>query len=179
MVELLKFEDFDQMYSIMEQSFPYDEYRGYEGQKQLFENPEYKVFIHRNEETKEIDGFLSAWEFDDILFFEHFAVSSKVRNGGIGGRMLREVLTQVNKLTCLEVELPEGELEKRRISFYERNGFCYNPYPYTQPSIAPGREPIPLRIMTYQRTITETEYEKIKNLLYRRVYHVSEQQMKY
>ena len=64
MVELLKFEDFDQMYSIMEQSFPYDEYRGYEGQKQLFENPEYKVFIHRNEETKEIDGFLSAWEFD-------------------------------------------------------------------------------------------------------------------
>ena len=72
MVELLKFEDFDQMYSIMEQSFPYDEYRGYEGQKQLFENPEYKVFIHRNEETKEIDGFLSAWEFDDILFFEHF-----------------------------------------------------------------------------------------------------------
>ena len=81
MVELLKFEDFDQMYSIMEQSFPYDEYRGYEGQKQLFENPEYKVFIHRNEETKEIDGFLSVWEFDDILFFEHFAVSSKVRNG--------------------------------------------------------------------------------------------------
>ena len=97
MVELLKFEDFDQMYSIMEQSFPYDEYRGYEGQKQLFENPEYKVFIHRNEETKEIDGFLSAWEFDDILFFEHFAVSSKVRNGGIGGRMLREVLTHCQK----------------------------------------------------------------------------------
>ena len=55
MVELLKFEDFDQMYSIMEQSFPYDEYRGYEGQKQLFENPEYKVFIHRNEETEEIE----------------------------------------------------------------------------------------------------------------------------
>ena len=136
------------------------------------------MFIHRNEETKEIDGFLSAWEFDDILFFEHFAVSSKVRNGGIGGRMLREVLTQVNKMTCLEVELPEGELEKRRISFYERNGFCYNPYPYTQPSIAPGREPIPLRIMTYQRTVTEAEYQKIKNLLYRRVYHVSEQQMK-
>ena len=62
----------------------------------IFENPEYKVFIHRNEETKEIDGFLSAWEFDDILFFEHFAVSSKVRNGGIGGRMLREVLAKVN-----------------------------------------------------------------------------------
>ena len=37
--------------------------------------------------------------------------------------MLREVLAKVNKMTCLEVELPEGELENRRISFYERNGF--------------------------------------------------------
>ena len=178
MLELLKLQDFDQMYSIMEMSFPEDEYRGYEGQKQLFENPEYKVFIHRNEEIKEIDGFLSAWDFEDVLYFEHFAVSSKVRNGGIGGKMLREILTQANKLTCLEVELPEGELEKRRIGFYERNGFHFNGYPYIQPSIAPGRKPIPLRIMTYQRTITETEYQKIKNLLYRRVYHVSEQQMK-
>lgn len=38
--------------------------------------------------------------------------------------MLREVLTQVNKMTCLEVELPEGELEKRRISFYEKMDFA-------------------------------------------------------
>ena len=55
MTELLKIQDFDQMYAIMEASFPDDEYRGYEGQRQLLENPEYKVFIHRNEETKEID----------------------------------------------------------------------------------------------------------------------------
>ena len=81
-------------------------------------------------------------------------------------------------LLMLKKAAEEG-IEKRRISFYERNGFCYNPYPYTQPSIAPGRKPIPLRIMTYQRTVTEAEYQKIKNLLYRRVYHVSEQQMKY
>ena len=101
MTELLKIQDFDQMYAIMEASFPDDEYRGYEGQRQLFENPEYKVFIHRNEETKEIDGFLSAWEFDDILFFEHFAGSSKSPNGGIGLLMLREVLAKVNKMTCL------------------------------------------------------------------------------
>lgn len=179
MIELLNLQDFDPMYAIMEMSFPEDEYRGYEGQKQLFENPEYKVFIHRNEETKEIDGFLSAWDFEDVLYFEHFAVSSKARNGGIGGKMLREILARANKLTCLEVELPEGEIEKRRIGFYERNGFCFNEYPYIQPSIALGKDPIPLRIMTYQRTITEAEYQKIKNLLYRRVYHVPEQQMKY
>lgn len=32
MTELLKIQDFDQMYAIMEASFPDDEYRGYEGQ---------------------------------------------------------------------------------------------------------------------------------------------------
>ena len=42
--------------------------------------------------------------------------------------MLREILTQVNKMTCLEVEPPEGELEKRRISFYEKNGFRKRKY---------------------------------------------------
>ena len=33
---------------------------------------------------------------------------------------------------------------------------------YTQPSIATGRKPIPLRIMTYQRTVTEAEYQENK-----------------
>lgn len=172
MIELLHPNDFDQMYSIMEQSFPDDEYRGYESQKQLFENPEYKVYIYRNPDTHTITGFLSAWDFENLLFFEHFAVSSAARNNGIGKMMLQEVLSQTNKLACLEVELPTGELEKRRIHFYERNGFCLNPYPYMQPSIAPGRKPVPLRIMTYKRAVSEEEYNKIKNLLYERVYHV-------
>ena len=38
--------------------------------------------------------------------------------------MLREVLAKVNKMTCLEVELPEGELEKRRISFMKEMDFA-------------------------------------------------------
>lgn len=177
MTELLKPQEFDRMYSIMEQSFPDDEYRGYEGQKKLFENPEYKVYIHRNKETGEIDGFLSAWEFEELLFFEHFAVRSSARNSGIGGALLREVLAQTDKQTCLEVELPTGELEKRRIRFYERNGFCLNEYPYMQPPIAPVRKPIPLRIMTYPKAVSEAQYQEIKNLLYRRVYHVQAEQL--
>lgn len=177
MIELLHPNDFDQMYSIMEQSFPDDEYRGYKGQKQLFENPEYKVYIYRNPDTHIITGFLSAWDFEDLLFFEHFAVSSSARNNGIGKMILQEVLSQTDKLACLEVELPNGELEKRRIHFYERNGFHLNPYPYMQPSIAPGRKPVPLRIMTYQRAVNEDEYKSIRNLLYERVYHVSNPQV--
>ena len=176
MTQLLDVQEFDQMYEIMEQSFPDDEYRGYKGQKSLFENPEYRVYVHKNDDTGKIDGFLAAWEFEELLFLEHFAVSGKVRNAGIGGRMLREVLSQVNKLVCLEVELPQGELEKRRIGFYERNGFFFNEYPYMQPSIAKGRNPIPLRIMTYLKPVSQKEHEEIKKLLYRKVYHVPVQQ---
>lgn len=53
MTELLKIQDFDQMYAIMEASFPDDEYRGYEGQRQLFENPEYRcLYIEMKKQKK-------------------------------------------------------------------------------------------------------------------------------
>ena len=37
--------------------------------------------------------------------------------------MLQELVKQYQKPICLEVELPEDELTRRRIGFYERNGF--------------------------------------------------------
>ena len=91
--------------------------------------------------------------------------------------MLQELLsssryTQKKKLICLEVELPEDELTKRRIGFYERNGFVFNEYPYMQPPISKGKSSVPLRIMTYGTAIPEETFEKMKQVLYRRVYKV-------
>ena len=92
MVELLKFEDFDQMYSIMEQSFPYDEYRGYEGQKQLFENPEYKVFIHRNEETKDNIKELKGSGIDGIAVVSAIFAAENIENAT---RELKETVKSI------------------------------------------------------------------------------------
>ncbi|MCI8448180.1 MAG: hypothetical protein HFH30_07230, partial [Eubacterium sp.] len=79
---------------------------------------------------------------------------------------------------CLEVELPENDLAKRRIRFYERNGFFLNQYPYVQPSISKGRSPIPLLIMTSGQPVSEKIFQEIKSTLYEYVYGVTEQDKK-
>ena len=55
------------------------------------------------------------------------------------------------------MEPPETELTRRRIGFYERNGFVLNDYDYVQPSLGEGKDPVPLRIMTWPRGMDREE----------------------
>ena len=57
---------FDEMFEILEQSFPADERRPREQQLKLFEIPEYKVFFEGEEEK--IMGFMALWEFEDFVY---------------------------------------------------------------------------------------------------------------
>ena len=174
MIQLLTPDQFDSIFSIMEKSFTKDEYRTYEGQKALFEEPAYRIYGQVDEKSGKLNGFLSAWEFEPVVFFEHFAINPELRNGGIGGAMLREIVGSLKKQACLEVELPDNELASRRIGFYQRNGFYLNSYSYVQPAMAAGRNPVPLKIMTTKQPVSQSEFEQIRDLLYRRVYRVSE-----
>lgn len=169
MLELLKKSEFEKIYSIMEQSFPKTERRTYEGQKALLAENDYKLYGVRNGES--VSAFFAVWDFDEILFIEHFAVSPDCRNLGLGSSMLGELCgIYGDKSVCLEVEPPENETARRRIGFYERNGFVLNRYDYIQPSMAQGQPSIPLLIMTNPKAVTPDEFENIKALLYKRVY---------
>ena len=169
MIKKLEITDFDEMYLIMEKSFPSDEYRPYDEQKALFENEYYNVYI---EQEENMQGFIAIWDFSEFLFIEHFAVNPDYRNHGIGAKMLKEVVSLFNKPACLEVEPPTGEMTKRRIGFYERNGFFLNEYPYTQPPISKGKNPVTLMIMSSGKALSETEFNNVKNTLYKEVYKV-------
>ena len=173
MFKILDLKDFDKVYSIMENSFPSDEYRPYNEQKALFENKEYKIYTWQNS-VGEIIAFIAIWEFDDFLFIEHFAVSSSCRGGGIGTKVLDSVKNLTSKIICLEVELPNEKISKRRIEFYKRNGFFLNEFPYTQPPISKGKNPIPLMIMTCNAPVCKAEFNFIKNTLYTYVYKKSD-----
>ena len=120
--------------------------------------------------TMHAAGFLAVWEFESFTYIEHFAVDPVLRNSGTGSAMLQELVRKYQKQICLEVELPEDELTRRRIGFYERNGFVFNEYPYIQPPISKGKSPVPLRIMTYGSAITQDTFEEMKRVLYQRVY---------
>ena len=170
MLQRLKQNDFDSVYKIMEESFPIDEHRPYQEQRELLEKPEYQIYIMSDETSKRVKGFLATWQFDEMAFIEHFAVDSTYRNEGIGTAMLQEIQQVLKGNICLEVELPDNELASRRIDFYKRNGFCFNEYPYIQPAISAGRNPIPLRIMTSGREVSEMGFYEIRKLLYEKVY---------
>ena len=151
MLQRINETNFPEIYRIMQASFSDDEYRPYDEQLALFEEPEYRIYYMPA-------GFLAVWEFESFIYIEHFAVDPALRNSGTGSAMLQELVKQYQKPICLEVELPEDELTRRRIGFYERNGFVFNEYPYIQPPISKGKSPVPLRIMTYGSAITQDTF---------------------
>lgn len=165
--------DFDKVYELMEVSFSLDEHRTYEEEKELLCRSEYEIYILPDETSDDIKAFMAVWEFDSIVYLEHFAVNPKFRNEGIGSDMIQELLRMFSKKICLEVELPEEKLAARRIEFYRRNGFSLNEFPYMQPSITQGRKSIPLRIMTSGGVVSDKEFNDIVGLLYGEVYQTS------
>ena len=50
---------------------------------------------------------------------------------------------------ALEVEIPEEEMAKRRINFYQRQGFSLWEKPYQQPPYKTGDNYLPMLIMAY------------------------------
>lgn len=154
----------------MEESFPIDERRSYDKQKNLLSNPYYSIYGIQDKEN--IVCFLAIWEFSNFVFIEHFATNPKYRNQGIGAKALKECTQLIHKPFCLEVELPDNELAMRRIHFYQRNDFCLNDYDYMQPSYEPNQEAIPLKIMTLHQSISKEQFQFIKNILYKEVYNI-------
>ena len=140
-IERMRPEDFDAVFRLLSQSFPAGERRDAAGQRALLSDSAYRVDILRAP-SGGVQAMMAWWDFDDFVFFEHFAVDPACRSGGIGGQMLDALLARYDKPACLEAELPETELAARRIGFYERHGFTVNAdYAYFQPALAPGGSP--------------------------------------
>lgn len=169
-IEAIGLERFDEAFSIMEQSFPPDEMRPYGEQKALLSNERYKIFA-AYDESEQMTSFAATWQLDDVLFIEHLATSPTSRGQGIGAKLLSYLTICEKRTVCLEAEPPESNITRRRIGFYNRNGFYLNEYPYIQPPISKGRNPVPLMIMTYGKRIDGDKFIKIRDLLYKEVYH--------
>lgn len=162
--------DFDDFYHLLEESFPTDEYRDMEGQRTLLHQKNYKLYLMKKENT--LLGAAAVWMFENFVFLEHLAVRSDLRGKGLGTELLLMLRHYHTLPMCLEVELPETEIAKRRIDFYQRCGFVYNTYEYIQPAFSQKQNPVPLRIMSSGSPLNESQFYAIKATLYRDVYHV-------
>ncbi|MNP71582.1 hypothetical protein D3C76_1679860 [compost metagenome] len=86
---------------------------------------------------------------------------------------MEEYIRQSGKPVLLEVEPPLGEMEQRRIGFYERLGFHLNPYAYVQPPLREENADLPLQIMTYPNPVDVEEFNLYREILYTEVYKVT------
>lgn len=117
-------------------------------------------------------GFLTAWDFNDFIYIEHFAIDEAARNGGIGGKALKQFLASCHAPVVLEVEIPTDDLSKRRIGFYERLGFRLDTHIYYQPPYRQGGPTLEMRLMTYGDLPLSASFETVKTTLYKNVYGV-------
>ena len=168
MLTLFDKTNFKQFYNILTESFPSDEIRSKQEHLALLDHPQYAVWAVY--EKQQLQGFLTVWDLDEVAFIEHFAVRSSCRNSGLGSRMLQELSEKLGKQLCLEAELPETDMAKRRLGFYCRNGFFVNTYPYLQPALEEGKSPVPLHILTTEAPLTEEAFTNLKAKIYKIVY---------
>lgn len=163
--------DFDLVYEIMEEAFPRNEIRDYDAQKQLLKRRGYSL-SPKYDEGDNLIGFIAKWEFEDFIYVEHVAVTSNGRGKGVGSNLLRKLLSSVDKKVFLEVEPVHDEISKRRVKFYERLGFKMNDFYYEQPPLRKKDKWTELKVMSYPDKISEIDFLKYKNEIYKEVYGI-------
>ncbi len=122
-----------------EERRPWDEVLGLLAQEKAFS---LQIIVQQEGKQQAFVGFLSQWNLsDEWLFVEHFALSSELRNQGLGAESLR-LLQKLNasQTIILECEPPTNELTTRRLNFYARQGFHVLSTSYEQPSYYPSAE---------------------------------------
>ncbi|MFB7814908.1 GNAT family N-acetyltransferase [Paenibacillus chitinolyticus] len=160
---------FDEVFELMEASFPDTEIRTCEGQRALLAHPAYRLNMSRNE-SGEILAFMGVWEFEAFRFVEHIAVNPEQRGGGIGKKLMAAYTSGSSTPVILEVEPANDTDSKRRIEFYERLGFHLNAFDYFQPPLREGQPELALQIMSYPEPMSEEEFQPYKKVLMAEVY---------
>lgn len=169
MYNILDKSRFDEVYKIMEDNFPPDERRSYEGQKALMDLDNYCVYTI--EEEGKIIAFFAVWFLDGFVFAEHLAVDKKYHNGGRGTMLIKRVLDSLDVPMVLEIELENSsDMAKRRAGFYRRLGFYINSYEYAQPSYGEGKSAIPMHLVSYPEPFNEDEFMKYKKEIFKEIY---------
>ena len=164
-LERLQKNDFEQVYSIMEKSFPKAEYRPYEKQYALLDDPTYNITVLKDE--SKIIAFIAVWQLCGFDFVEHLAVDPSYRGKSIGSCFMKEYLANNTNKTVFEVEDKDDDISKRRVGFYERLGFVLTNAKYIQPTLSGVNDIIPLRLMCYPNEF-DTEYTV--NKIFKKIY---------
>jgi len=158
----------EEVYQLMEQSFDPCEFRTYQKAKELLKDSRYQVYVMKEKET--LQAFLAEWKFDEINFVEHLAVNPSIRGKGLGSKVMKNYLEEMDQPVILEVEDKQSLLAKKRIEFYKKLGFGLSDITYVQPSLQEVKDEVELRLMHYPSDISKRELIEFKQELFEKVY---------
>ena len=91
-----------------------------------------------------------------------------------GKRTLEYLCNYLKHPIVLEVERPVEEMAKRRICFYQRQGFTLWKKDYYQPPYKPGDDFLPMYLMVHGELDCEKDFETIKRRIHKEVYGVKD-----
>ena len=152
------FASFRELY---EASFPEYQRRRAADQAAAFEQPAYRLDAWLADD--EFAAFMSWWDFPDIRYVEHLAVSPDKRSTGIGRKLLQAWLPTAVTPVALEIDPVVDELTGRRLAFYQRVGFAENPaIKHTVPSLIECAVMTPGELLTWPRAISQAEYQRFQ-----------------
>lgn len=159
---------------VMDSSFPSDERRKESLQRHLAANdPRFAqcVVYDRGRAV----AVISYWLFSEGNYLEHIATDPEARGGGLGAAIIKHLMATVAPAWFGEVELPNDEMSRRRIGFYERLGFVgYPDFHYIQPSYGEGKETVPMMIMAMGGAkLSDEKLSRLVDELLREVYSVN------
>lgn len=163
-------EKFVELFEIMYRSFPQIEHGSFAQHRAEMRKPEFRCLSYEPDGVPA--GFMNYYLFEGegIAFLEHFAVSQELRGNGVGSRLMRyfQDITAPKNIV-LEVEPPEGDIQRRRIAFYQRMGFTLNDGEYFQPAFDSKSEVLPLKLMS-TKPLDGQEFQRVTRLIHKRVY---------
>lgn len=163
--------DYARAEQLFERAFPPEERRTLGHQRRVTdENAHFTTFALYSEDR--FAGLLTCWQGPGFVYVEHFATAPEVRGQGIGSQVLHQLSALYTDPVVLEVELPRDDFSRRRIGFYERNGFrLWSASSYVQPPYQAGCAPLPLHLMVRGEGLDEQrDFERIRQWLYAEVY---------
>ena len=159
--------------ALMQTAFPSQERRNADLQRVYTDN---KSNFHTHVILNNYNpvGLLTYWKFEGFILIEHFAIHEKERNKGIGREVITYLKQTEQKMIILEAEEPVDEISKRRIDFYQRQGFILQDIPYKQPPYRENDEWFPMKLMTLHETKYLSSLERAIKTIYKEVYNVTQ-----
>ncbi|WP_299818325.1 GNAT family N-acetyltransferase [uncultured Pontibacter sp.] len=163
---------FEEAWELYQNSFPLEERRPLPWQLDIMPQANYHFELILQEGS--FIGLLLWWSFEEVRYIEHFATVPAVRGKGYGKRILHAFVNRDTRPVLLEVELPQEEIKRRRIRFYEQSGFVLNHHFYQQPSYHQGQQPLTLLLMSYPTTVTAEDVAHFVSVRHPLIYRLAQ-----